>query len=299
MSRAVAIGTFDGVHRGHRRVLAETLATGLEPTVVTFHPHPRVVVLGHQVDLISSLERRLELIREAGIDEVVVVDFTPELSLLEPEEFVERYVEPLHASVVVAGEDFRFGRHRRGDLELLESLGLEVRRVPAVPGVSSSEIRRLLREGDVGGAAALLGRAVELDGVVVAGDARGGTLGFPTANLAVAPELAVPRYGIYAGSALNTRAAVSIGTNPHYGGSERRVEAFLLDFEGDLYGRRLVIEVWERLRDERAFESEQELIDAIAADVEATRQAVRPSTEPSGSEPDATGTADRGTSTLE
>ncbi|HEV8251096.1 MAG TPA: adenylyltransferase/cytidyltransferase family protein, partial [Gaiellaceae bacterium] len=185
MSRAVAIGTFDGVHLGHGRVLEEALATGLEPVVVTFHPHPRVV-LGNRVELISTLERRIELIREAGIENVVVVDFTPELSLLEPEEFVERHVRPLGASVVVAGEDFRFGRQRRGDLGLLASLGFEVRAVPTVTGVSSTEIRRLMREGEVRGAARLLGRPVELDGVVVAGDARGGTLGFPTANLAVA-----------------------------------------------------------------------------------------------------------------
>ena len=276
MSRAVAIGTFDGVHLGHRRVLAEAVATGLEPVVLTFHPHPRVV-LGNQVGLISTLERRLELIRGAGIEEVVVIEFTPELSLLEPEEFVERHVRPLGAEVVVvAGEDFRFGRRRRGDLALLESLGLSVRPVAAVPGVSSTEIRRLLGEGDVGAAAALLGRPAELDGAVVAGDARGGTLGFPTANLAVAPDLAMPAHGIYAGSALGTRAAVSVGTNPHYGGLERRVEAFLLDFEGDLYGRRLVVELWERLRDERAFASEEELVAAIAGDVEATRRAVRP-----------------------
>jgi riboflavin kinase / FMN adenylyltransferase len=110
----------------------------------------------------------------------------------------------------------------------------------------------------------------------VSGDARGGTLGFPTANLAVPAELAVPAYGIYAGAALAHRAAVSIGTNPHYGGLERRVEAFLLDFDGDLYGRRLVLELWERLREERSFASEEELVAAIAADVEATRRAVRP-----------------------
>jgi len=275
VSRAVAIGTFDGVHRGHRRVLEEALATGLEPVVVTFHPHPRVV-LGNQVELITTLERRIELIREAGITDVRVVEFTPELSRLEPEEFVARHVRPLEASVVVAGDDFRFGRQRRGDLGLLASLGLAARRVAAVPAVSSTEIRRLLGQGDVRGAASLLGRPPELDGVVVSGDARGGTLGFPTANLAVAPELAVPSHGIYAGAALGARAAVSIGTNPHYGGRERRVEAFLLDFEGDLYGRRLVVELWERLRDERAFASEEELVAAIAADVDATRRAVRP-----------------------
>ena len=267
--RTLAIGTFDGVHRGHRRVLEQA------EVAVTFQPHPRVV-LGNQVQLISTLERRLELIREVGVEEVVVVDFTPELSQLEPEEFVERHIRPLGAAAVVAGEDFRFGRGRRGDLDLLAALGFEVLRVAPVEGVSSTEIRRLLRVGDVRGAARLLGRPAEVEGTVVAGDARGGTLGFPTANLAVPPDLLVPAYGIYAGEALEKRAAVSIGTNPHYGGQERRVEAFLLDFEGHLYGRRLVVELWERLRDERAFASEEELVAAIAADVEATRAATRP-----------------------
>ena len=125
-------------------------------------------------------------------------------------------------------------------------------------------------------AARLLGRPPEVDGVVVPGDQRGGTLGYPTANLAVDPALLVPRYGIYAGQALGHRAAISIGTNPHYGGEERRIEPYLLDFEGDLYGRRLVVELWERLRDEQAFESEQELVAQIARDVEATREATRP-----------------------
>ncbi len=148
-------------------------------------------------------------------------------------------------------------------------------------GVSSSEIRRLLHEGDVGGAARMLGRPPELDGVVVGGDQRGGTLGYPTANLAIEPGLVVPAYGIYAGSARlddgqKRRAAISIGTNPHYGGEERRIEPYLLDFDGDLYGRRLVVELWERLRDEQVFASEQDLIDQIARDVEATRKAVRP-----------------------
>ena len=125
-------------------------------------------------------------------------------------------------------------------------------------------------------AARLLGRPPELDGIVVSGDQRGGTLGYPRANLAVEPGLLVPAYGIYAGAALDHRAAISIGTNPHYGGDERRIEPHLLDFDGDLYGRRLVVELWERLRDEQVFASEQELIDQIARDVESTRKAVRP-----------------------
>ena len=161
------------------------------------------------------------------------------------------------AEVVVAGADFRFGRDRKGDLDLLRSLGFDVRPVPLLDDVSSSRIRELVRAGDVQGAAERLGRPVEVEGVVVAGDARGGTLGFPTANLDVRPELLVPSNGIYAGAAAGHRAAVSIGTNPHYGGHERRVEAFLLDFSGDLYGQRLVVELWQRLRDEQAFETEK------------------------------------------
>jgi len=155
-------------------------------------------------------------------------------------------------------------------------LGIEVREAPFVPGISSRQIRELVTEGDVRAAAALLGRPVEVEGLVVSGDARGGTLGFPTANLRVEHELLVPRFGIYAGSALGNRAATSIGVNPHYGGAERRVEAFLLDFVGDLYGRRLVVELWDRLRDEAVFESEADLIEQIARDVEQTRQATRP-----------------------
>jgi len=122
----------------------------------------------------------------------------------------------------------------------------------------------------------MLGRPFELDGVVVTGDQRGGTLGYPTANIAMDPLLVCPRYGIYAGEALGHRAAISIGTNPHYGGTERRIEPFLLDFEGDLYGQRLVVELWERLRDEAVFASEEALVAQIALDVEATRAAVRP-----------------------
>jgi riboflavin kinase / FMN adenylyltransferase len=273
-ARAVAIGTFDGVHRGHRRVIEAAQASGLPTTVVTFDPHPRVA-LGHQVELLTTLRRRLELLSALGVD-IEVVPFTPELSLATPQEFADSMLRPLGTTVVAAGENFRFGRRRSGDLGTLEELGFDVRRVPLVEGISSSRIRQLLRAGEIEGAAELLGRPPEVEGTVVAGDARGGTLGFPTANLAVPGGLIVPAYGIYAGEAGGHRAAMSIGVNPHYGGEERRVEAFLLDFEGDLYGQRLVIELWRRLRDERAFASEQELIDQIARDVEAARAARRP-----------------------
>jgi riboflavin kinase / FMN adenylyltransferase len=273
--RAVGIGTFDGVHLGHRRVLEAVEAAGLVSTVVTFDPHPRVA-LGYEVELLATLERRLELLEQAGIEEALVVEFDLELARLEPEEFVDAVLRPIGAEVVVVGTNFRFGRSRSGDLALLGSLGFDVRAVPLVEGVSSSRIRELLRAGEVGRAAGLLGRPAEVEGTVVAGDARGGTLGFPTANLRPDPLLLVPAFGIYAGAAEEGRAAISIGTNPHYGGEERRIEAFLLDFEGDLYGRRLVLQLWRRLREERVFESEEALVAQIAKDVEETRAAEPP-----------------------
>jgi riboflavin kinase/FMN adenylyltransferase len=273
--RAVAIGTFDGVHRGHRRVIEAAQAAHLRSTVVTFDPHPRSV-LGGGVELLSTLERRLELLEELGVEDVLVLRFDEELAALAPESFAESVLRAIGAEVVAAGDGFRFGHRRTGDLGLLERLGFDVRRVPIVDNVSSSHVRRLLAAGEVEQAAVLLGRPAEVEGTVVTGDARGAALGFPTANLAVPPELLVPALGIYAGAALGHRAAISIGTNPHYGGTERRVEAYLLDFAGDLYGRRLVIELWQRLRDEAAFGSEAELATAIDDDVARTRAARRP-----------------------
>jgi riboflavin kinase / FMN adenylyltransferase len=275
--RAVAIGTFDGVHRGHLSVIQAAVDSGLAPTVITFDPHPRVA-FGNEVELITTLERRLELLAEAGVESTLVAPFTPELAALQPETFAERYLGAIGATAVAAGPNFRFGSKRSGDRGTLSELGFEILDVVPIPGVSSSAIRAALREGDVRGAASLLGRPFELDGIVVAGDQRGGTLGYPTANLALEPRLVCPSYGIYAGSALGHRAAISIGTNPHYGGLERRIEPFLLDFEGDLYGQRLIVEVWERLRDEAVFASEEELVAQIGRDVEATRAATRPIT---------------------
>ena len=274
-SRAVAIGTFDGVHLGHRRVIEAAIDAGHEPTVVTFDPHPRTA-LGNRVELITTLERRLELIAELGVAATLVVEFSLELARLEPAQFAENVLRRIGAEVIVSGANFRFGRGRTGDLSLLGRLGFDVRPVPVLDDISSSRIRHLINSGQVEEAAKLLGRPAEVEGIVVTGDARGGTLGFPTANLDVRPDLLVPANGIYAGAAGGHRAAVSIGTNPHYGGRERRVEAFLLEFAGDLYGRRLVVELWRRLREERAFESEQELIDQIGRDVEETRSAARP-----------------------
>jgi riboflavin kinase / FMN adenylyltransferase len=274
--RVVAVGTFDGVHQGHRRVLEALLADGRVPTVVTFDPHPRAVLTGNQVELLASVERRLELFAEVGIEDVLLLEFTPALAGLEATTFALEHLASIGAEVVVAGSSFRFGRRAEGDLALLEALGVETRPVPLVEGISSTHIRQLLRAGDVERAASLLGRPAEVEGTVVAGDARGGTLGFPTANLAVPQNLLVPAFGIYAGAVGDHRAAISIGLNPHYGGHERRVEAFLLDFAGDLYGRRLVVELWAYLREERAFRSEAELVHQIGQDVEQTRAAERP-----------------------
>jgi riboflavin kinase/FMN adenylyltransferase len=273
--RSVAIGTFDGVHRGHLSVIKAAIAAGRRPTVVTFEPHPRRV-LGYAVEQLATLERRLELLADAGVEETLVVEFTLETQRIEAEDFADHYLRALGAEVVVAGENFRFGHRRRGDLALLAELGFEVVPVPLLEGISSSGIRHLLHEGDVAGAARMLGRPPEVEGTVVEGDARGGTLGFPTANVAAEPSLLVPLHGIYAGFAGGHRAAISIGTNPHYGGDELKIEAFLLGFAGDLYGRRLVVELWQRLRDEQAFDSEQALIDQIALDVDATERAERP-----------------------
>ena len=274
--RAVAIGTFDGVHVGHVRVLEAALAAPLRPAAVTFDPHPRTA-LGNHVELLTTLERRLELLEELGFADVLVVRFDAELAALSPEEFAESVLRAAGAEVIAAGEGFRFGRGRSVDLELLERLGFDVRRVPLVENASSSHIRALLEAGEVEKAAQVLGRPAEVEGTVVAGDGRGVGLGFPTANLAVPPGVLVPALGVYAGAARGHRAAISIGTNPHYGGTERRVEAHLLDFDGDLYGERVVVELWERLRGEAAFASERELVDAIADDVRRTRAAARPS----------------------
>jgi riboflavin kinase/FMN adenylyltransferase len=273
--RAVAIGSFDGVHLGHRRVLDAARSDGLPATVVTFWPHPRLV-LGNQVELLSTLERRLELLDEAGMDEALVVEFTSELAKREPGEFAESLLRQIGTRLIAVGENFRFGRAAAGDPALLERLGFEVDTVPTLEGVSSTRIRSLLREGDVVTAAQLLGRPAEIEGTVVLGDRRGGTLGYPTANLDVPRDLLVPAYGIYAGAAEGHRAAISIGVNPHYGGHERRVEPHLLDFDGDLYGQRLRVELWQRLRDERAFPSEAELVAQIAQDIEQARAAIRP-----------------------
>ena len=248
---------------------------GLRTTVVTFDPHPRSV-LGGGVELLATLERRLELLADAGVEDVLVLRFDEELAALSAEDFAERMLRGIGAEAIAAGETFRFGRGREGDLDLLARLGFDVRRVPVVENISSSRVRELLHVGETEQAAALLGRPPEVEGIVVRGDGRGRELGFPTANLDVPNDLLVPPDGVYAGWVRDCRAAVSIGTNPHFDGVERRVEAHLLDFDGDLYGQRLVVEIWSPIREQRRFDSLEELVTAIGEDVERTRSSMRP-----------------------
>ena len=273
--RSVAVGTFDGVHRGHLQVIETARRAGLRTSVVTFDPHPRAV-LGGGVELLATLARRLELLAAAGAEDVLVLRFDEKLAALSAEEFAEQMLRGIGAEAVAAGETFRFGSGREGDLDLLERLGFDVRRVPLVENISSSRVRELLHAGEVERAAALLGRPPDVEGIVVRGDGRGRELGFPTANLDVPSNLLVPPDGVYAGWVRDRLAAVSIGTNPHFDGVDRRVEAHLLDFDGDLYGERLVIEIWSTLREQRRFDSLDDLVAAIGDDVEHTRAAVRP-----------------------
>ena len=273
--RAAAVGTFDGVHRGHLAVIDAARRAGLRTSVVTFDPHPRAVLGGH-VELLATLQRRLELFENAGVEDVLVLQFDERLAALTPDQFAEQMLRGIGAEVVSAGETFRFGRGREGDLALLDRLGFDVRRVPLVENVSSSRIRELVHAGEMERAAMLLGRPPEVEGIVVRGDGRGRELGFPTANLDVPEGLHVPPDGVYAGWTRDRRAAVSIGTNPHFDGVERRVEAHLLDFDDDLYGERLIVELWSGIREQRRFGSLEELVAAIDDDVERTREADRP-----------------------
>lgn len=273
--RAAAIGSFDGVHRGHRRVLEAAAATGLRSVVVTFDPHPRAV-LGDGVRLLTTMQRKLELLADAGIDDVLLLRFDETLAELSPEAFAEDVLRAAGVECVAAGDAFRFGRGRAGDLALLERLGFEVRRVPLVDSVSSSHVRRLLEDGDVAAAAAVLGRPHKVEGIVVHGEGRGRQLGFPTANLDVPVDLLVPPDGVYAGAALGQKAAISIGTNPQFGGIARTVEAHLLDFDADLYDRRLVVQLWQPLRKQAVFGSIDELVQQIGADVDRARAAEPP-----------------------
>ena len=291
----VSIGVFDGVHRGHRvildRAVAEAHKRQATSVVVTFDPHPAKVVGRPVPAMLGNLRRRAQLLGEVGIDRMFVLPFTREISEWSPEEFVERLlVGKLHAVQVVVGENFRFGHRQVGDVALLAQLGakfgftvdavglLTEEGTEPVP-VSSTWIRGRISDGDVTAAAHGLGRLYSVDGPVVRGNGRGRPMGYPTANVEVAEEAAVPADGVYAGwliRADGTRmpAAVSIGTNPTFDGTERRVEAFVLDADLDLYGEHVAVEFVERLRGMVKFDSVEELISQMGQDVELVRRIV-------------------------
>jgi riboflavin kinase/FMN adenylyltransferase len=282
----VVIGNFDGVHRGHVGLLR--LAKESEPearlVAVTFWPHPMSVIRPDQAPvLLCSLERRRELLTAAGVDEVVVLDFTPEVAGWSPEQFVDRVLRPLAPERVVVGENFRFGFRAAGDPDLLAKLGAGEFVVDAVPLFSdgaqpgsSTLIRHAVDEGDFGRVRELSDQVFRMSGVVVRGDQRGREMGFPTANIDLAPGLAVPADGVYAGwvtrlddaEAPRWPAAISVGTNPTFDGVERRVEAYVLDRDDlELYGVAVEVSFVARLRGMVRFESIDDLVATMGDDV--------------------------------
>jgi riboflavin kinase/FMN adenylyltransferase len=281
----VTIGVFDGVHLGHQEIIGYTVKRardlGIQSVVVTFDPHPSEVVRpGSHPAVLTPPARKAELVEALGADVLCVIPFTPDFSRLPAEAFVhDVLVEHLHAALVVVGENFRFGHRALGDVEQLRRLGRSfgygVEDAPLVTSdgliFSSTYIRACVDAGDVRAAAAALGRPHRIEGVVVRGDQRGREIGFPTANLLCTPRTAVPADGVYAARLVRRderlMAAVSIGTNPTFSGRERRVEAYVLDFEGDLYGERLSLDFVTHLREMRTYGSLPPLIDQIGQDV--------------------------------
>jgi riboflavin kinase/FMN adenylyltransferase len=272
--RSVAVGTFDGVHLGHREVIAGA------DTVLTFDPHPvSVVAPQHTPKLLTTPERKAELIASLGVQEMVVIPFDAAFAKRSAQEFVDDVlVGALGARSVAIGENFRFGHKAKGDPRLLqadERFATSVHALLEVGGeiVSSSHIRGLVLAGDLGEANRLLGSTFEVCGEVVHGDERGRELGFPTANLVPQQEYVCPGHGVYACLANGRPAAVSIGVRPTFEtGRGELIEAYLLDFDDDLYGQQLCLEFLERLRGERRFDTAEALVEQMHRDVARTRE---------------------------
>jgi riboflavin kinase / FMN adenylyltransferase len=292
---ALAVGNFDGVHRGHQALVAlavrDARAANGTSVVLTFDPHPsRVLSPDRAPASLMTLDQKAEILAGLGVDRLAVLPFTVDLSRREPEEFARDVLQrALGARVVVVGSSFRFGRGRAGDLATLRRLGEELgfrvhgqRPVIARGGpISSTRIREALSRGDVEAARDFLGRRFFVDGAVVKGEGRGRQIGIPTANLAVANET-VPGGGVYAcwcrviGDGGPPRAAaVNIGRRPTFGGGVVTVEAHVLDYEGDLYGRSLRLEFEERLREEQKFPDAETLVAQIRRDVAEARRVLR------------------------
>jgi riboflavin kinase/FMN adenylyltransferase len=286
----VIIGNFDGVHRGHVELIriARASEPGARLVAVTFWPHPMSVIRPDQTPaLLTGLSRREELLRAAGVDQVVVVEFTAEVAGWSPAEFVERTIRPLHPVRIVIGENFRFGFRASGDVRSLIELGAGEWKVQVVPLVtdgshpsSSTLIRHAVAEGDFGRVRELSDQVFRFQGVVVRGDQRGREMGYPTANVAVAPGIAVPADGVYAGWVTRLDgpsprwpAAISVGTNPTFDGLERRVEAYVLDrTDLELYGVEIAIDFYARMRGQVKYEGMESLIRQMRRDVEEIRE---------------------------
>lgn len=289
---ALTIGNFDGVHLGHRAILdrleALAAATGSVPTVLTFDPHPQAVLRGHAPLALATPERKLQLLEEAGVARVVVMPFDRTLSMVEPEVFVRDFLlARLGARALVVGSNFRFGHRARGDVDMLGELGttlgfaFEAVQVSDLEGrrLSSTEIRKAIATCDVEWAAKALGRPHRVPGRIIRGKGRGAGLGFPTANLEPPESYCVPGLGIYAGHLIvgghRLPSAISVGTNPTFGENATSIEAYALDFSGDLYGEEGEIDFAAWLRPEEAFPSASALSDAIAGDVAEVRRILK------------------------
>lgn len=294
---AVTIGVFDGVHRGHQHLVGTLIerarAEDLAAVALTFNPHPRTVIRpGIAVTYLTSLEERIELLQALGLDAVGVLAFTSELAQLSPRDFLALLSDELQMKLLVVGPDFALGRNRAGTIGVMRQVGEELAQAGAGPGgfavevapllaendekVGSTTIRQALAEGDVVRVRRLLGRPFSLRGPVVTGDQRGRTLGFPTANIAIGLDRALPAYGIYVTRAYVRESAyescTSIGIRPTFDVEPRpTVETFILDFDGDVYGQEMRIELLERLRGELRFESAEELVAQMHRDIDQTR----------------------------
>jgi riboflavin kinase/FMN adenylyltransferase len=289
----VTIGVFDGVHRGHQQLIGRAVQraqeTRLPSVVLSFDPHPSEVVRpGSHPPMLTPLRRKAEILDELGVDVLCVMPFTPEFARLDPAEFVHFVlVEKLLAAAVVVGENFRFGYKAAGDLDRLRTLGRTFGF--ATEGVallhddevtlSSTFVRSSIDAGEVARAAEALGRPHRVDGIVVRGAGRGRQLGYPTANVRSERHTAVPADGVYAGHVLlgdrKLAAAISVGTNPTFEGRERTVEAYILDFDEDIYGTDIAVEFVEKVRGQVRFDGVEALIEQMAKDVEQIRGLLR------------------------
>lgn len=282
---ALTIGSYDGVHLGHAEVIRKTITAAAQEraqaALITFEPHPRCVVdPANCPQSITTLQEKLGLIEAHGIEHAIVLRFDRALMSLSPQEFVDRLAGVMDVRRWVIGFDFAFGRERRGNAEWLRDHGHEVDVVPpfSVDGkaLHSSDVRRLVTLGEIETANQLLGREYSMSGPVEAGDRVGRTLGFPTANIGIEPNKLVPALGAYAGRARAAEgdfvAALSVGYRPTFGGTQLRVEAFLLDFEGDLYQRRLELSFLRYLHADIAFPTRADLVQQLKRDVVETRR---------------------------